>query len=90
MGVLKGYFDAAEIPLARLAFVVDQGDPVKGVPVFPDRLFVQQYVYVRTDSDIRTLADLKGKKVHVPGYFITASFWHRALLKEAGVDPNEV
>jgi 4,5-dihydroxyphthalate decarboxylase len=90
MGVLKGYFDAAEIPLARLAFVTDQADPVKGVPVFPDRLFVQQYVYVRADSDIYSLADLRGKKVHVPGYFITASLWHRAALQEAGVEPKEV
>jgi len=91
VGVLQGLFDAAEIPMARLAFVRDRGDPVVAVPVFPDRLFVHQYVYTRTDTGIESPADLRGRRVMVPGYFITASFWHRALLKEGyGILPSEI
>lgn len=89
-GVLQGLFDAGEIPLARYVFVKDQGDPLTAVPVFPDRLFVQQYVYTRVDAGITALKDLRGRRVWVPGYFYTASFWHRAALLEEGVAPEEV
>jgi 4,5-dihydroxyphthalate decarboxylase len=90
-GVLNGTFDAAEMPLARYIFCKDQGDPITAVPVFPDRLMLHQYVYVRTDRGIEGPADLRGRRVLMPGYFITASFWHRARLKaEGGVGPREV
>jgi 4,5-dihydroxyphthalate decarboxylase len=89
-GLLRGLFDAGEIPLAQYVFAKDQGDPLTAVPVFPDRIFVQQYVYVRRDSDIASLADLRGRRVWVPGYLYTACFWHRAALLEEGVRPEEV
>jgi 4,5-dihydroxyphthalate decarboxylase len=90
-GLLQGIFDAAEIPLARYVFLKEQGEPLTSIPVFPDRLFTHQYAYVRTDSDINSPADLRGKRVLVSGYFITASFWHRALLEdEYGIKPQEI
>jgi|DewCreStandDraft_5_1066085.scaffolds.fasta_scaffold00462_15 4,5-dihydroxyphthalate decarboxylase len=89
-GLLAGLFDAGEIPLAQYIFARDQGDPLTAIPVFPDRIFVQQYVYVRRDSDIASPGDLRGKRVWVPGYLYTACFWHRAMLQEHGVQPHEV
>ena len=89
-GVIQGIFDAAEMPLARYLWIKDQGDPVTAVPVFPDRLMLHQYIYTRPDTGITTLADLRGRKVMLTGYFVTASFWHREFLREEGIAPEEV
>jgi 4,5-dihydroxyphthalate decarboxylase len=90
-GLMRGIWDAAEIPVARYAFVRDQGDDFTAIPVFPDRIFVQPYAYTRTDTGINDPADLRGRRVVVPGFYYTASFWHRAILKEEhGVDASEI
>jgi 4,5-dihydroxyphthalate decarboxylase len=90
-GVLKGIFDAAEMPLAHYVFLKDQGEPFTAIPVFPDRLFIQQYVYTRPDTGIRSPADLRGRRVLIPLYYMTASFWHRAFLEEDhGIRPEEI
>ncbi len=90
-GLASGTFDAAEMPLARYVFLRERGEPLTAIPVFPDRLFVQQYVFTRPDSGIRSPADLRGRRVLVPGYFITASLWHRGMLKDDhGILPQDV
>jgi 4,5-dihydroxyphthalate decarboxylase len=90
-GVIQGIFDAAEMPLAHYVFLKDQGEPFTAIPVFPDRLFIQQYVYTRPDTGIRSPADLRGRRVLIPLYYMTASFWHRGMLKEDyGILPHEV
>ena len=89
--VLTGKLDAVEIPVAGHVLWKDMGHPVTGVPVFPDRLFLQQYVYVRRDSDVRTLADLRGRQVCIPQYNMSSSFWHRATLQEDyRISPEEI
>ncbi len=90
-GIVDGVFDAVEMPIGGYMLRLDQGVPVTAIPVFPDRVFVQQYVYVRSDSDIKSLADLRGRKVCLPQYNMAASFWHRAMLKEDhGIAPEEI
>ena len=90
-GLIQGIFDAAEMPLAHYAFLKDAGDPFTAIPVFPDRLFIQQYVYTRPDTGIGSPADLRGRRVLVPMYYMTASLWHRALLQEEyGILPHEI
>ena len=87
-GLMKGVFDAAEAPMGGFIYWMDQGEPLIGLPIFPDRLFIQQYIYVRQDSDIQSLADLRGRKVCVPQYNMSSSFWHRDTLKEDyGIQP---
>lgn len=90
-GLMAGVFDAAEMPLARYVFLRDRGEPYVAIPVFPDRLFIQQYVYTRLDTGIRSTADLRGRRVLVPNYYMTASMWHRAMLEEDhGILPPEI
>jgi 4,5-dihydroxyphthalate decarboxylase len=90
-GLIAGIFDAAEMPLARYVFLRDRGEPYVAIPVFPDRIFIQQYVYTRPDAGIRGLTDLRGRRVVVPQYFITASLWHRGMLhQEHGISPHEI
>jgi 4,5-dihydroxyphthalate decarboxylase len=74
-GLFSGVFDAAELPLARFVFCHDQGDPLIALPIFPDRLFLQQYIYVRRDEPANDLSGFRGRRMIVPGYYFTASFW---------------
>lgn len=90
-GLTAGLWDAAEVPVARYVGMKDQADAFTAIPVFPDRLMVQQYIYARVDSGIRTLADLRGRRVLLPSYYFTSAFWHRALLQEeCGIQPQDV
>jgi 4,5-dihydroxyphthalate decarboxylase len=90
-GLMRGVFDAAEMPLGHYVFLKDIGAPFTAIPVFPDRLFIQQYVYTRADSGIRSPQDLRGRRVMVPQYYMTASIWHRGMLKDNyGIRPEEI
>ena len=90
-GLMTGVFDAAEMPLAHYAFLRDRGEPFTAVPVFPDRVFLHQYVYTRPDSGVQSPEDLRGRRVAVPQYYMTSSIWHRGLLKdEFGILPGEI
>jgi 4,5-dihydroxyphthalate decarboxylase len=61
------------------------------VPVFLSRVFRHSGFYICTDRGIRAPADLKGKRVGVPEYQMTAAVWQRGLLQdEYGVAPREI
>ena len=54
------------------------------------RAFRHTAIYVRTDR-VRNPADLKGKKVGVPEYQLTANVWARAFLSDDyGVNPSDI
>jgi 4,5-dihydroxyphthalate decarboxylase len=60
------------------------------VPAFVSRAFRHNSIYVRTDR-IKTPADLKGKRVGLPEYQLTACVWARAILEDDyGVKPSDV
>src|ERR1700683_4820418 len=82
-GLMSGAFDAADIPLVQyVAWKFNKRD-VTAIPVFSDRLFQRPYIYTRPDAGIRSLSDLRGRRVmSAPSYFGTPAFWHRAILKE--------
>jgi 4,5-dihydroxyphthalate decarboxylase len=64
--------------------------PYIAVPVFPSRAFRHTSIYVRTDR-IKKPADLKGRRVGVPEYQLTANIWVRLFLEEDyGVRPSDV
>jgi 4,5-dihydroxyphthalate decarboxylase len=89
-GLLNGTFDAAEIPVAHYSFLKDRGEPFTAIPVLPDRMFLQPYVLTRRGSGITSLADLAGRRVALPMYYMTASLWHRADLEAAGLAATDV
>ena len=90
-GVIDGVFDAAEMPLAHYVFLRDIGAPFTAIPVFPDRLFIQQYIYTRPETGIRSPGELRGRRVLVPMYYMTASLWQRGMLKDDhGIMPKEI
>ena len=84
-------FDIAELSLSSFTLKTARGDNAYvGVPVFLSRAFRHNAIYVRTDR-IRAPKDLKGKRVGVPEYQLTACVWARAILAEDhGVQPADV
>ena len=85
-------FDITELSMSSYTVKTANGTcPYIGVPVFPSRAFRHTSIYVRTDRGIKTPADLKGKKVGVPEYQLTANVWVRLFLEEDyGVKPKDV
>ena len=74
-------FDICELSLSDdLTVKTAQGNcPYVGVPAFVSRAFRHTSIYVRTDR-IKKPGDLKGKKVGLPEYQLTANVWARATL----------
>jgi 4,5-dihydroxyphthalate decarboxylase len=83
-------FDICELSLSSFTIKTTQGNcPYVGVPAFVSRAFRHTSIYVRTDR-IKEPADLKGKRVGVPEYQLTANVWARAILEDDhGVKPSE-
>ncbi len=54
---------------------------MSAVPAFVSRAFRHTSIYVRTDR-IKKPQDLKGRKVGVPEYQLTANVWARAFLED--------
>ena len=84
-------FDICEMSLSSFAVKTAQGgNPYVGVPVFLSRASRHTSIYVRTDR-VRVPADLKGRKIGLPEYQLTANVWARAILEDDhGVKPTDV
>ena len=84
-------FDICELSMSSFTVKTALGDcPYVGVPAFVSRAFRHNSIYVRTDR-IKTPADLKGKRIGLPEYQLTACVWARAILEDDhGVKPSDV
>src|SRR5262245_3335296 len=84
-------FDICELSLSSFAVKTAAGDcPYVGVPAFVSRAFRHTSIYVRKDR-IGRPQDLKGRRVGVGEYQLTANVWARALLADDyGVEPSDV
>jgi 4,5-dihydroxyphthalate decarboxylase len=85
-------FDVSELSLSNYLTVRARGtSPYVGLPIFPSRKFRHSGIYVRTDRGIEKPEDLKGKRIGVPEYQVTASVWLRGLFEEQfGVRPSDM
>jgi 4,5-dihydroxyphthalate decarboxylase len=85
-------FDACEMSLSSYILTLNEPDPpFIALPVFPSRYFRHQTMFVNSRSGIEKPADLKGKRVGVPEYQITAGVWQRGMLQdEYGVSPEDM
>ncbi|MBI2745740.1 MAG: ABC transporter substrate-binding protein [Burkholderiales bacterium] len=84
-------FDIAELSFSSYLVKHSQGDcPYIAVPVFLSRAFRHTSIYVRKDR-IKRPADLKGRRVGLPEYQLTANVWARAILQDDyGVRPEDI
>jgi 4,5-dihydroxyphthalate decarboxylase len=85
-------FDVCEMSLSSHTLNIARSTAkYVAVPAFLSRAFRHSGIYVRADRGIRSPSDLKGKKVGIPEYQITANVWIRGMLKdEYGVHPHEI
>jgi 4,5-dihydroxyphthalate decarboxylase len=87
-----GEFDASEMSLSSYTILRSEGDTrFVAIPVFPSRVFRHSAVYLRADSKIDKPQDLKGARVGVGDYQMTAAVWVRGFLThEYGVMPHDI
>ncbi len=85
-------FDIAELSMGAFLVAAAQGRrSFMAIPVFPSRTFRHRCIFVNSSAGIERPEDLKGKRVGVPEYTMTASVWLRGLLQhEYGVAPEEI
>jgi len=85
-------FDVCEISFSSyIRTIADGTAPYVGIPAFVSRVFRHSGMYVRTDSGIEKPEDLRGKRIGLPEYQITAVVWQRGILQhEYGVHPKDV
>ncbi len=84
-------FDISELSFSSYMVKTAQGTcPYVAVPVFLSRAFRHTSIFVRKDR-INVPQDLKGKRVGLPEYQLTANVWARALLDDDyGVKPSDM
>jgi 4,5-dihydroxyphthalate decarboxylase len=85
-------FDVAEMSLAAWTVAKSRGeDRIIGIPVFTSREFRHSAIYINASKNISRPEDLRGKKVGVPEYMLTAVVWARGILEsEYGVAAKEI
>ena len=85
-------FDASEMSISQLISGTSRGiAKYKAIPAFPSRGFFHTRIYVGQDTDIQSLADLRGKRVGVPEYQQTAALWIRGILQhDHDVHPRDI
>jgi len=85
-------FDVAETSLGSYIVRRDRGvDDLVAIPVFTSRSFRHAALVVRADSELRDPRDLRGRRVGVPEYQMTAAVWVRGFLADDfGVAPSDV
>ncbi len=84
-------FDITELSFSSYLVKHSRGEcPYVAVPVFLSRAFRHTSIYARKDR-IRRPEDLKGKRIGLPEYQLTANVWARAILQDDhGVRPEDV
>jgi 4,5-dihydroxyphthalate decarboxylase len=76
-------FDAAEMSMSSYMISKQRGAPrFVAIPVFPSRKFRHADIYVRSDSRIKKPEDLRGGRIGVPEYQLTAFVWLRGIFKD--------
>jgi 4,5-dihydroxyphthalate decarboxylase len=85
-------FDIAEISGSSFIRTVAAGtSDYIGIPAFVSRLFRHSGMYIRKGAGIEKPEDLRGKRVGLPEYQITAVVWMRGMLQhQYGVKPSEI
>ena len=86
-----GMYDTGEFSLANYLALKSRGEPYMAIPVFPNRKFRHSYIFVREDSLLKEPAQLKGKRVGIPGWVNTCGLWVRGILgDEYGVKIEDI
>jgi 4,5-dihydroxyphthalate decarboxylase len=85
-------FDASELSMGAFLTAAARGRrPFIAIPVFPSRTFRHRCIFVNTAAGIERPEDLRGRRMGVPEYSMTAAVWLRGLFQhEYGVPPGAI
>jgi 4,5-dihydroxyphthalate decarboxylase len=85
-------FDVSEMSISSLLVITAQGNsPWVALPIFTQRHFFHNWMWIRSDAGIEKPEDLKGKRMGVPEYQQTAALWSRGILQhEWGVHARDM
>jgi 4,5-dihydroxyphthalate decarboxylase len=85
-------YDVAEMSMSGYTMLRDGGwREYRAIPIFTSRRFRHSALFVRSDSEIVSGAQLAGKNVGLPEYHMTAAVWVRGTLEEDfGVKPEQI
>lgn len=76
-------FDVSEIGFSPYLIALSRGaNAYEAIPVFLSRMFRHSAIYIRSDRGIRSPADLKGKRIGVPEYQMSAALWARGMIHD--------
>lgn len=87
--------DVFEFSLSNYMILKGKPQPTRqqwiGLPIFLSKTFHWGNVSVPKGSSLSSLADLRGKRLAVPDYHMTAGVWLRIMLRHLyGIDPREI
>jgi 4,5-dihydroxyphthalate decarboxylase len=88
-------FDVFEMSLSEYLITRERAQGGRwqwsALPIFPAKAFVWLGAFVNTEAGIAELSDLRGKRVGVPDYVMTAALWMRIFLRElCNIQPHEI
>lgn len=88
-------FDVFEMSLSEFLITREQAKGGRwqwsALPIFPAKAFVWMTLFVNTGAGIQGLCDLKGKRVGIPDYVMTAGLWFRVILRElCNIQPKDI
>lgn len=85
-------FDICELSMSSTVLKMARGEcPYVPIPVFPSRAFRHTAFYINAASGIRKPEDLRGRRIGVGEYQLTANVWARAILEDDyGIKPSEI
>ncbi len=85
-------FDVAEIGFSPYLIALSRGvAPYLAIPAFLSRMFRHSAIYIRADRGIGGPADLKGRRIGVPEYQMSAAMWARGFLQDdCGIAANDI
>lgn len=82
VGPVYETFDVAEMSMSWYVAARARGEPCIALPVFPLRMAVLGYIYVRSDAPYTHPRELKGKRMGSMAYRYTVNLWLRGMLEE--------
>jgi len=85
-------WEVSEMSMGKYTSLVSQGErSVTAIPVFPSRVFRHSSLYVRADGAVKSVQDLRGKRIGLPEWAQTAAVYTRGMLvHDHGIGLDEV
>jgi 4,5-dihydroxyphthalate decarboxylase len=85
-------WEVSELSLGKYCALRSRGDDsLRGIPVFPSRVFRHSAFFVRRDGPVDDPAALRGGRIGIPEWTVTATIYGRGILEhEYGVGLRDV